>query len=79
MFSILHSVKALTFAWLEVCTGQNFRIEPGPAREAFSPSPQFIFKCYQYPTQARLPFIPARMKPHLFTICPDYHIINTCL
>jgi hypothetical protein len=29
---------------VEVCTGRNFRISPGPARGAFGPSPKFIFK-----------------------------------
>jgi hypothetical protein len=28
----------------EVCTGRNFRISPGPAREATGPSPKFIYK-----------------------------------
>jgi hypothetical protein len=36
-----------------------------------SPSPKFIFK---YPTYAWLPFIPAQIKPDLFTIWPNYYI-----
>jgi hypothetical protein len=34
---------------------------------------------YSCPTKARLPFIPSRMKPDLYTICPDYRSIGTSL
>jgi hypothetical protein len=80
-FQILKKIIFIScLSVVEVCTGQKFRILPGPARRPFvptQPEPEVYLQiCYPYPTQARLSFIPARMKPDLFTICPDYRIIN---
>jgi hypothetical protein len=41
---------------LEVCTGRNFGISPGPALTAFGPSPKFILK-YVSHTQPKPDFL----------------------
>jgi hypothetical protein len=64
----------MSFVDLEVCTGRNFRILPSPARTPLGPTrpePEVYFQiCYPYLTRARLFFIPAQLRPDVFTICP---------
>jgi hypothetical protein len=43
-----------------------------------APAARSLSSCmFPHSTQTRLHFIPARMRPDLFTTCPDYRIINT--
>jgi hypothetical protein len=50
-----------------------------PDPRSIWPEPEVYLQILPNPTEARIPFIPARMKSGLFTMCPDYRIINTCL
>jgi hypothetical protein len=50
---------------IEVRTGQDFRVLPGPFRGSLAS------------TEAWIPFIPTRIKPDLFTVCYNYCVINT--
>lgn len=65
---------------LGICMGKHFRILPDLIR---GPYDQTQSECLLSsnmspgPTQAPILFIPLRLKPDLFTMCPDYRIINT--
>jgi len=52
----------------ELYLGRNIRILPDLTRETFSPTPEFAFACYVYPTEGRLPFTLDRMKSERFTV-----------
>lgn len=58
--------------WTKVFVGWNFRILPSPAYGAFSLTLKFIWKhVTSAPTDAWLSFILVKVKPDLFTVCPD--------
>jgi hypothetical protein len=62
--------------------GAIFYNDTPPGLNNISPtqpeSQVYLQVCYPHPTEARLPFIPARIKPDLFTNCPNNRNINTC-
>jgi hypothetical protein len=52
-----------------------------PPRGPFGPTqpePRLSSNMLPVPNLSPSSFFPARMKPDLFTICPDYRIINIC-
>jgi hypothetical protein len=63
-------------ALVEVYTSLSFRIVPGP--KTIRPEHTFFLQMrYLYRKETRCPFIPARLKFCLFTVCPDYRAVNS--
>lgn len=63
---------------LDVCTGQNWK-STRPGLTGIRHDLQFYLHiCYRYFAEARYPFILARMKLDLFTICSHFCIIIAC-
>jgi hypothetical protein len=80
-FNIIVTFTHRSAEWSVFCMGRNFRVLPRPARGPFGstePEPDvYLLICYPSPTEARPPFIPARIKSDVFTVFPDYPVINT--
>jgi hypothetical protein len=84
VLSVSVHAETLLLCWRGHCArgllGPKLYLSPGPAPGPFGPTqpePE-VYIQISYPTwkKARLPFIPARINPHLFKICPDYGVVN---